>query len=131
MPPNKRRANPGDVEHHGRVTTRSNDTPFPLAATPSAASSTPKRRTSARETPAPSSRYTPHVKSVRFRPDWHKVIGVGFLVIGIAIIILNDIVLLGASATLLPGGHTELYLILGVMIAGYSTWWFGWFDREK
>lgn len=51
--------------------------------------------------------------------------------IGIAIIILNDIVLLGASATLLPGGHTELYLILGVVIAGYSTWWFGWFDRDK
>ena len=68
---------------------------------------------------------------MRFRPELHKLIGAVILVIGIAIVIVNDIVLLGASATLLPGGHTELYLMLGVVIAGYSTWWFGWFDREK
>ena len=129
MPPNKR-TKPGDVEHHGRVTTSRDDIPFPRAAAPPT-SNAPKRRTTARETPAPSSRYTPPLKSVRFRPDWHKVVGFVFLVIGIAIAILNDIVLLGASATLLPGGHSELYLMLGVVIGGYSTWWFGWFDREK
>ena len=130
MPPHKKLIKPGDVEHHGRVTARRDDIPFPRDAAPSALN-TPKRRTNARETPAPSSRYTPPVKSVRFRSGWHKVVGAVFLVIGLAIVILNDIVLLGASATLLPGGHSEFYLMLGVIIAGYSTWWFGWFDREK
>ncbi len=128
--PSKRRPKPDDLEHHGRVTRHREDTPFPRAAAPSP-SSAPKRRTTEKATPAASSRYTPPLKSVRFRPEWHKLIGAVILVIGIAIVILNDIVLLGASATLLPGGHTELYLVLGVVIAGYSTWWFGWFDREK
>ena len=128
--PSKRRTKPGEVEHHGRVTTHRDDTPFPRAVAPSP-SSAPKRRTTEREAPAASSRYTPPLKSVRFRPELHKLIGAVILVIGIAIVIVNDIVLLGASATLLPGGHTELYLMLGVVIAGYSTWWFGWFDREK
>jgi hypothetical protein len=31
----------------------------------------------------------------------------------------------------LPGGHNEFYLLIGMAAAGYSTWWFGWFDRKK
>lgn len=46
-------------------------------------------------------------------------------------LVLNDLVLLGCPGVWLPGGHSELYLLLGVAIAGYSTWWFGWFDRES
>jgi hypothetical protein len=68
---------------------------------------------------------------VRYRPEWHKIVGALILVLGLAVIVLNDVMLLGASRSLLPGGHNELYLILGVVIAGYSTWWFGWFDRER
>ena len=34
MPPNKRRPKPGEVEHHGRVTTHRDDIPFPRAAAP-------------------------------------------------------------------------------------------------
>lgn len=128
MSPNKRRVTPGHVEHHGRVSRPRDDT-LPRRVTPP----TPSRRSShapERDAPAASSRYTPKIKSVRFRPGWHKAVGLGFLVLGIAIAVLNE-VMLGTSTTLLPGGHMEVYLVLGLVIAGYSTWWFGWFDRER
>lgn len=129
MAPNKRRAKTGDIEHRGRVTvTRDADAP------PRAAAPTPSARTKRDErqpvTPAASSRYTPPIKSVRLRPDWHKTVGILILISGITIVILNEIMLLN-SVTLLPGGHSELYLVLGVVIAGYATRWFGWFDREQ
>ena len=127
MPPNKRHNRPGDVEHRGRVT-KHRDPLSPPAASPS---SVTKRRVTGRAAPVASSRYTPPIKSVRFRPDWHKRIGFILLMVGIAIVILNDLVLLGAGRSLLPGGHNEFYLLLGLTIAGYSTWWFGWFDREQ
>ena len=133
MPPKKRRSSPGDLEHHGRVTVpRGSRDPrvTPRAAEPSLAERA-KRYERGSVTPAPSSRYTPPIRSVRFRAGWHKAVGAGLLVLGAAIAILNDVMLLGADTTLLPGGHSELYLILGVGVAGYSTWWFGWFDRER
>ena len=34
------------------------------------------------------------------------------------------------GVTLLPGGHSELYLFLGIAVAGSSTWFLGLFDRE-
>lgn len=84
-----------------------------------------------RPTPAKSSRYTPPMRSIRWRSGWHKTVGATILILGVAVAVLNDVMLLGASTTLLPGGHSELYLVLGIVIAGYSTWWFGWFDRER
>ena len=129
MPPAKRRTKPGDVEHRGRVTMHRDDAPVPRATEPSATAT--KRTATPRKTPAASSRYTPPVKSVRFRPDWHKTVGALILVAGIAVVVLNDVILLGASRALLPGGHSEFYLMLGIGIAGYSTWWFGWFDSER
>ena len=133
MPPKKRRSKPGDIEHHGRVTTtRDAHDPrvTPRAAEPSLAERA-KRYESGPATPQPSSRYTPPIKSIRFRPDWHKTVGALVLVLGVAVAVVNDVMLLGASTTLLPGGHSEFYLVLGVAIAAYSTWWFGWFDRER
>jgi hypothetical protein len=44
--------------------------------------------------------------------------------------VTNDVMLFGASTTLLPGGHNELYLVLGITVAGSSLWWFGWMDRN-
>lgn len=129
MPPPKRRNDSGKTEHRGRVTTHRSEQPLPRATAPAPLAS--KRHASGVIPPIASSRYTPPIKSVRFRPDWHKAVGFVLLAIGISVVVLNDIVLLGAPVTLLPGGHSELYLILGVIIAGYSTWWFGWFDREK
>ncbi|MDE0804847.1 MAG: hypothetical protein OSA99_16185 [Acidimicrobiales bacterium] len=46
------------------------------------------------------------------------------------IVILNDGMLLTEDMTLLPFGHSELYLILGVLVAGWSTRFLGLFDRE-
>lgn len=81
-------------------------------------------------TPAPTSRTTPK-RVIRFRPGWHKAMGAALLLVGLAVVVLNDVMMLQPSVTLLPGGHSELYLIAGVGIAGYSTWWFGWFDRTR
>ena len=130
MPPKKRRTMARDIQHRGRVTVSRDDyaaVPRPVASTPAARA---KRNESGPVTPTASSRYTPPIKSTRLRPGWHKTVGVLILIAGITVVVLND-AMLGNSITLLPGGHSELYLMLGVLIAGYSTWWFGWFDREK
>lgn len=80
-------------------------------------------------TPEPSGRYTPRRSaSFRVRPSSHKVIGAVQLVIGIAIVVINYIDY--ANVRLLPGGHQEGYFILGIAIAGASSWWFGAFDRQ-
>ncbi|MEO7557061.1 MAG: hypothetical protein ABIV94_10725 [Acidimicrobiales bacterium] len=70
----------------------------------------------------------PVAQTFRIRPPYHKVIGVLELVVGIAIVIVNYIDY--ADVSILPGGHQEVYLILGVAIAAGSMWWFGAFDRE-
>jgi hypothetical protein len=44
--------------------------------------------------------------------------------------ILNDVMLTGVDRTLLPYGHSELYLILAVAIAATSSWFLGLFDRR-
>lgn len=46
---------------------------------------------------------------------------------GTAVAVLNDVAFFGPEP--LPGGHSELYLVLGVAIAAYGTWWLGLFDR--
>lgn len=129
MPPNKRRLKATDIEHRGRVTVSRDPTVVPRAAE-SLPSERAKRKESGPVVPPASSRYTPPVKSFRFRPGWHKTVGALIVVLGLAVVIMND-AMLGNSFTLLPGGHSGLYLVLGVAIAGYGTWWFGWFDREK
>lgn len=48
---------------------------------------------------------------------------------GVLIAIANDAMLFSDNLTLLPGGHQELYLILGLAVAGSSTWFLGLFDR--
>ncbi len=45
------------------------------------------------------------------------------------IAVLNDAMLI-ADLALLPFGHSELYLLLGVAVAGWSTRFLGLFDRE-
>ena len=130
MPPRKRRSTPGNAEHHGRVTRPVDRTTLPRAAEePLTGRSQPRGERDV--APTASSRYTPPVKSVRFRPDWHKAVGALVLVLGVALAVINDVMMFGVTTTLLPGGHQEVYLLLGMAIAGYSTWWFGWFDRER
>jgi DsbE subfamily thiol:disulfide oxidoreductase len=43
--------------------------------------------------------------------------------------VLNDIAWIGAEV--MPGGHSELYLLLGLLVAGFGSWWTGRFDRPS
>lgn len=86
---------------------------------------------SGRTQPEESTRYTPASASdVTVRPNWHRVVGWLGVAIGILIAILNDGMLIVEDVTLLPFGHSELYLLLGVLVAGWSTKFLGLFDRE-
>ena len=79
--------------------------------------------------PAAGGRYTPPKRvAYRIRPRWHAVVGVVQVVFGLAIVVINYIDY--ANVRLLPGGHQEIYFVLGIMIAAGSVWWFGWFDRS-
>lgn len=78
--------------------------------------------------PASSGRYTPSSRAFRIRPGRHKVFGVLQLIVGLAIIVLNYADYWDVN--LLPGGHQEIYFVLGLLLAGGSIWWFGWFDRS-
>lgn len=80
-------------------------------------------------TPDPSGRYTPKTPTYRLRPGWHRVVGWIGVALGIGIAAVNDVMLMGEDLTLLPGGHNELYLFLGMAIGGSSTWFLGLFDR--
>lgn len=98
-------------QHQGRVTVRSEpDAP----------------RTTGRPAPDASSRYTPRRPTFRIRPVSHKVAGWALVAAGIAVAVLNDVAFFGPEP--LPGGHSELYLVLGVAIAAFGTWWLGLFD---
>jgi len=48
---------------------------------------------------------------------------------GVVIAVLNDVTRLGPR--LVPGGHSELYLLLAMAVAGYGGWWLGIFDRPS
>lgn len=128
MPPNKRKVYGQDIHHQGRVTVH-RDPELPRATEPPP-SGQRSRRPDARDVPTASNKHTPPIKHIRFRPTWHKVVGVLAVVLGAGIAVTNDVMLFGASTTLLPGGHNELYLVLGITVAGSSLWWFGWMDRN-
>lgn len=86
--------------------------------------------TTSRHAPEASSRYSPPGEKYTVRPHWHRIagwIGVG---IGVLIAVANDAMLLGEDLVLLPFGHSELYLLLGVIVAGWSTRFLGLFDRD-
>ena len=78
--------------------------------------------------PAASSRYTPPSRPVRLRPRWHRLVGWLGVVLGVVVATLNDVQLV-SNVTLLPFGHSEAWLLAGVMIAAGSTWFLGLFDR--
>lgn len=89
---------------------------------------TPQPRRNAGPKPAASSRYVPPSKPVRVRPRWHRPAGWIGIVLGVLIVVVNDVMLMN-DLTLLPFGHSEAYLFLGLFIAGGSTWLLGLFDR--
>lgn len=122
MTPRKRRAGNEAAARRDRIAVGSESTVAPRTSL--AVSSEPKRRnehaTAALPTPV---RSTPPIRSTRFRPRWHKVVGTLILISAVAVVIVNELEL-----TLLPGAHTEAYLFLGAAVAGYGMWLLGWFD---
>ena len=74
-------------------------------------------------------RYTPKAPAYRLRPSWHRVAGWLGILLGAAIAGSNDLMLLYENVTLLPGGHSEFYLFLGIAVAAACTWFLGLFDR--
>lgn len=81
------------------------------------------------DVPPPSKRDTPP-KSVRLRPVWHRRTGWAILLSAVLVAVLNDVPLFGGRS-ILPFGHSELYLSLALVIGGMSTRLFGWFDRPE
>ena len=74
-------------------------------------------------------RCTPAERTVRRRPRWHRALGWTGVAAGLVVIMLNDLMLLDPTVTLLPFGHAEFYLLLGLSVAGGSSWYLGVFDR--
>jgi hypothetical protein len=56
-------------------------------------------------------------------------LGWAVLAAGVAVGALNDAMLIGEDLMLLPGGHSELYLLLAIAVALYGTRFLGLFDR--
>lgn len=78
---------------------------------------------------APAGRYTAPRPKYRIRPKWHRFAGWFGVLLGVAIAIANDGMLIAEDLRLLPFGHQELYLILALLVGGGSTWFLGVFDR--
>ena len=141
MPPPKRRAPGGRPVHDGRVAKAAavirtdDDVRTRVVAPPDAPAPRADRGAAAphpiHQEVAPTARTTSRRPPVRIRPAWHKWLGIALLLFGVALLVLNDLMMLQPSLLLLPGGHNELYLFAAVLIGGYSTWWFGWFDRTR
>lgn len=89
----------------------------------------PQRREEERPEPAPSARYTPARSAFRIRPVSHKIVGWVLVSLAVAVAILNDVQWVSSTLRLLPGGHSELYLLLALAIAVFGMWWLGVFDR--
>ena len=84
----------------------------------------------ATQTPAATARYSPPKQDFVVRPRWHRVAGWVGVALGVLVAVLNDVMLMGDGLVLLPFGHSELYLMLGLLVAGLSTRFLGLFERN-
>ena len=80
-------------------------------------------------TPEASSRYSPPAEDYTVRPRRHRITGWVAVAIGGLIAILHDVMLLGEDLVLL--GRSKLYLLLGVLVAGWSTRVLDLLDRDS
>jgi hypothetical protein len=62
-----------------------------------------------------------------YRPPWHRILGWVLIAIGALIVVVNDAAYVDIN--LMPGGHNEAYFVLGLLVAGFGSWWTGLFDR--
>ncbi len=72
---------------------------------------------------------TQRPKAVRFRPEWHKVVGGVEFGAGALLMVANYAELSGSHV--LPFGYQIWYFVIGGALAYYSTVWFGWWDRPR
>ena len=79
--------------------------------------------------PTASARYTPPAATLRLRPRGHRIAGWAGILLGLVIVVVNDAMLFGEDLVLLPGGHAEVYLLLGLSVAIAATWFLVVFDR--
>ncbi|MFP5298791.1 MAG: hypothetical protein ACLGHL_07380 [Actinomycetota bacterium] len=63
-----------------------------------------------------------------FKP-WHRPTGLAMLVVGILVAVVNDLAYLNIEV--MPGGHNELYLMLGVLVAGAGAYFAGFFSPDS
>lgn len=99
----------------------------PRGAPPQAGQDKPPR--TRRDSPEASARYTPRTPDYRTRPGWHRLAGWAAVALGVIIVVVNDIELVAKDVSITPGGHSELYLLLGVAVAVVGAWFLGAFDR--
>jgi hypothetical protein len=115
----------GRVTPKGSVSPKRPDGTQPLATRVSARTG-PRPKAD----PAETGRYTRPAPKSRFRPRWHRLAGWVGVMIGVAIFVLNEAMRFSENLILLPFGHSPLYLILSLGVAGSSTWFLGMFDRD-
>jgi hypothetical protein len=107
---------------------------------PKSKARTTKRRPKSRHRPGPArdqveeyfsrERYTPPKRAMpRLRPSWHKPVGWGLLALGVLVVLVNYAE--EFEIHLMPGGHSEAYFLLGIVVAVWGTWWLGVFDRPE
>lgn len=60
---------------------------------------------------------------------WHRPVGLGLLVVGILIAVVNDLAYVDIEV--MPGGHNELYLMAGVLMAGAGAYLAGFFSPDS
>lgn len=125
MTPRKRRVDSEDVARRDRVAVGNELTEAPRASL-ARSSEQYRRNVHATAAPPPLVPDTPPIRSTRFRPTWHKVVGTLIIASAVAVMIVNELEL-----TLLPGSHSEAYLFLSAAVAGYGMWWLGWFDDGR
>ena len=121
----KRRADNEDVTRRDRVAVVNEMAAAPSASLTGSSATYRRNEHATAATPAPG-RSTPTIRSTRYRPRWHTVVGALILVSAVAVVIVNELEL-----TVLPGSHSEAYLFLSAAVAGYGMWWLGWFDDGR
>jgi hypothetical protein len=57
------------------------------------------------------------------------VAGWAGVALGLIVVVVNDAMVFMDGVTILPFGHQELYLMLGMAVAIAATWFLGLFDR--
>lgn len=58
--------------------------------------------------------------------EWHRPLGWLLVALGISIVIVNDLAFVDIN--IMPGGHNELYLVLGLAVAGGGSYLLGAFS---